>query len=384
MLNNFIYELRTIFRDEGLLLFLIIVPLIYPLAYSWIYNNEVAHDVAVVVVDQSHSAESREFARRFDASPHTNVAYRASSMAEAQDLIAHQKAFGVLFFPEDFGRNINRHEQAHVSVYCDMSLLLAYKNIYQTVMAVSSDMNKGIQAHVLNNKTVREDEVATAPLTFEEVAMFNTTGGYANALLPAVLVIIIQQTILLGFGLTFGTRRERGQPLLRSRNGGFLAILLAYLLVYIPIATYLWLAVPEMFSLVSIIYPGDLALLILPYLLSCILFSMFTMQCIRQREDVMLIVVFTSVPLVLMSGVSWPMSNMPAVWYVVGHLFPSTLGVEAFIRMSSMGCRISEVQNVVLMLWIQALIYGALAYLTHRFCSPSTTPSVSEENSVEV
>ena len=44
-------EMMQVFRDEGVLIFFIIVPLIYPLLYSWIYNNETVRDVPVVVVD---------------------------------------------------------------------------------------------------------------------------------------------------------------------------------------------------------------------------------------------------------------------------------------------------------------------------------------------
>ena len=44
-------ELKRMFKDEGVIIFFIVVPLLYPLLYSWIYNNEVVHEVPVVVVD---------------------------------------------------------------------------------------------------------------------------------------------------------------------------------------------------------------------------------------------------------------------------------------------------------------------------------------------
>ena len=47
-------EFKNEFRDEGLLIFCVLVPLLYPLLYSWIYNNEVVHDVPVAVVEMSH------------------------------------------------------------------------------------------------------------------------------------------------------------------------------------------------------------------------------------------------------------------------------------------------------------------------------------------
>ena len=44
-------EMRLVFKDEGVLIFFFLVPLAYPLLYSWIYNNEVVREVPVVVVD---------------------------------------------------------------------------------------------------------------------------------------------------------------------------------------------------------------------------------------------------------------------------------------------------------------------------------------------
>ena len=70
-------EMRNVVRDEGVLIFFILVPLAYPLLYSWIYNNEVVREVPVVVVDQSNTSESRKFIRLADASPDVRVAYRA-------------------------------------------------------------------------------------------------------------------------------------------------------------------------------------------------------------------------------------------------------------------------------------------------------------------
>ena len=52
-------EMKQVVKDEGVLIFFILVPLLYPLLYSWIYNNEVVRDVPVVVVDDCHSPLSR-------------------------------------------------------------------------------------------------------------------------------------------------------------------------------------------------------------------------------------------------------------------------------------------------------------------------------------
>ena len=73
-------EMRNVFRDEGVLIFCILVPLGYPLLYSWIYNNEVVREVDTAIVDLSHSHSSREFIRDYDASPDAKATYYCNSL----------------------------------------------------------------------------------------------------------------------------------------------------------------------------------------------------------------------------------------------------------------------------------------------------------------
>ncbi|MBR4722767.1 MAG: ABC transporter permease, partial [Muribaculaceae bacterium] len=83
-------ELRQVIRDEGVLMFLVLVPLGYPLLYSWIYNNETLHETPVAVVDQSHSALSRQFIHDCDASPDVHLKYYAEDLDEARSLVSRQ------------------------------------------------------------------------------------------------------------------------------------------------------------------------------------------------------------------------------------------------------------------------------------------------------
>ncbi len=360
-------EMKMCIRDEGVLIFFILVPLAYPLLYSWIYNNEVVRDVPVAVVDLSHSAESREYIRMFNASADTRVAYYCNNLTEARDLMGRQKVNGVLYIPSDFAVKLNRGEQTSVGVYCDMSLMLTYKAIYMTSMNVASAMNAGIQikGSSITATTERDEEITTKPLDFEEVPVFNPTEGYGNAILPAVLIIIIQQTLLLGIGLSAGTTREENRyeslVSLRSHKNGLFRIVggkaLCYLMVYSVVTAYLVLLVPKFFGFTTIASGSDLAGLLFPYLLSCIFFGMFISCLIRYRENVILIVVFTSIPFLFLTGISWPLSNIPGFWQGMSWLFPSTFGVRGFLTLSSMGGVLGDAKIPYLALWIQTAVY---------------------------
>ena len=366
-------EMKQVLKDEGVLIFCIIVPIVYPLLYSWIYNNEVVHEVPVVVVDQSHSQLSRQFIRMCDASPDVKVVSYAGNIEEAKSIVSRQKAKGVYFIPSDFAAHINCMEQGVISVYCDMSLMLTYKAIYQTSVVVTQAMGAEIQKKVSGNYTDREDLITTRPLDFADVPIFNPAGGYGNFIIPAVLMLILQQTLVLGIGLAAGTARERNRfedlvPIHKCYGGVYRIVggkAMCYLMIYIFMAAWLTIIVPRIFSFLTLIHWQDLLTLMIPYLLACVFFGMTVSCLVRYRENVMLIMVFVSVPLLFLSGVSWPQSSIPGAWQGISWLFPSTFGIRAFVRMNTLGGTISDVASEVRCLWIQVAAYFGAACLVY-------------------
>lgn len=367
-------EMKNTFKDEGVLIFFILVPLGYPLLYSWIYNNEVVREVPVAIVDMSHSEQSRKFIRMFDASPDTHAAFYCNNLEDAKNLVGLQKAHGVLYFPSDFSVRVARGEKANVDVYCDMSLMLTYKAIYQTAQAIALDMSSEIQKPQSGSITIRDEDVSTSPLSVERVEIFNSTGGYGNALLPAVLVLILQQTLLLGIGLSAGTARENNRfkdlvPISKHYNGTFRIVMgkaMCYFMIYCVMAAYITLCVPRFFHYTSLVHDTDLIGLMIPYLLSCIFFGMTVSCLVRYRENVLLLVVFTSVPFLFMSGISWPESNIPGIWKGISCLVPSTFGIRGFIKISSMGGTLQDMSEEYKALWIQTLVYFFTACIVYR------------------
>jgi len=373
-------ETVAIFKDSGAVLFCIVLPLAYPILYSWIYNNEVVREVPVVVVDDSHSALSREFIQKVEASPDVSIAFYSNSIHDAQNHIGHGEAYGVIYFPRNFATTVGRHEQSHVSVYCDMSYMLTYKAIFQTVQAVSSVMGTEIQTAVSGAYTNREEQIASKPLDFEEVPIFNTTSGYGNFVLPGVLVLIIQQALLLSVGLLSGTQREKHFPMVKHVIDAYFGKGLAFCIIFSVMLAYCTLVVPRMFGFVMMVHFIDWLIFMTPYLIACVAFAVVGSEMIPFREAVMLTAVCTSVPFLFLSGISWPQSGIPGFWQTVANYLPSTFAIRGFIRMSSMGARIGDVLPEFRALSILAVLYCLAAlgvmyrrYLIHKKYEDSTT-----------
>ena len=142
-------EFYLVFRDHAVLTFFIFLCLGYPLIYTFIYSNEVVRQVSVAVIDQSKSPLSREFLRMWEASPNVKVVAHCNDLGEAQLFMWQKEIYGILEIPADFSKDINRGEQAHVALFCDMGALLNYKALLQATSDVAITLGKEIQVENL-------------------------------------------------------------------------------------------------------------------------------------------------------------------------------------------------------------------------------------------
>lgn len=377
-LNGLFYifkkELKATIKDQGVLIFFLLVPLAYPLIYAFIYTNEVVREVPTAVVDANNSSQSRKYIRMVDGSPDVHIQSYYADMEEARLLLKGQKVYGIIYIPESFSQDLAEGKQAHVSIYCDMSGMLYYKAILLANTETSLKMNKEIQVKRLGNTTERQDEISTTPIEYESVSLFNPQDGFASFLIPAVLILIIQQTLLLGVGLSAGTAHEHNRfrdlvPISRQYQGTLRIVLgksLAYLMIYTVMSTYILCLVPKIFSLVQIAQPATLFWFTLPYLLACIFFAMTCSIFVHHRESCMLIFVFTSVPLLFISGISWPGAAIPKFWEIFSWLFPSTFGINGYVRINTMGATLHDVLPIIRGLWIQAVVYFITTCIVYR------------------
>lgn len=354
----FTHTLHLICTDIGILTFCVVVPFAYPLVYAFLYTGETVRDVPTIVVDECQTATSRQFIRNVDATPDVYIMSHAANMANAKDYIRRREAYGIIYIPREFEKTIVRGGQAHVSIYVDMSGLLYYKAILTATTNVSLDMN----ARIMSSRKA---------IVYEDVSLYNPQNGFAGFLIPAVLVLIIQQTLILGIGMGRGTEAELKRftgisSLWRITDSQLLTLgtALAFLLLYVPVSIWVLGVVPKIFSLNSIGNFWELWAFMLPYLLSCIFFAQSIAGVCRQRESIILLAVFTSVPFLFLSGVSWPGSNMPVFWRNISYFIPSTFAVNGYVKLNSMGAHLPEVWTEWRALWLHTLAWFFVSYFS--------------------
>ena len=366
-----LHEFRSIFRDGGVLLIFFVAGLAYPLLYNVIYSNGILEDSPIAVVDEAVCSESRRYIREMDATREVKVAYRCVNMAEAEQLMQERKVNGIVLFPRDFGEKLARMETATLSVYCDMSSFLYYKN---ALMAANHVMLQEIgqiqlERYAAAGFTDIEAAQLVQPVPYEENNPYNNAFSYSFFLLSAILLIIIQQTLFYGMSLLAGTMREENRSFAslpdRFHGHGVGRIVLgrgaAYWFLYMGIGMYIAFIVPAIFGLPQRGNYWDILLLLLFFVTDCVFFSMTWSTLVTKRETVFVLFLFMSPICLFLTGTSWPTAAIPGFWKVFSYIFPSTFGVQAFINMNSAGGDLATAHDQMIALTIQTVLYFVLA-----------------------
>ncbi len=360
----------TVLHDTGALIFFVLLPVVYPVVYTLIYNPEDVRDVPVAVIDESHTAASRELARMVDATPAANVYDYVPNMSDAKRLMAERKVYAIMHIPADYSKKIGRGEQTTVTLACDMSLLLRYRALLLAMTQIQLRLAQDITGAKIDMMGIdAAGNTAGLPINNESHFLGDTHSGFASFVMPGIVVLILQQSMVLGIVVLGASSRER-----RRRNGGYdprepatpasasvLGKALCFITFYLPATIYVLHYIPEIFSLPHNGSALDYLLFIFPMLVATAFFGQALVGLVKEREDTFLVVVFTSVVILFLSGLTWPRYAMPEIWRIAGDLVPATLGLEGFVRINSNGATLADNASDFIGLWALATGYYALA-----------------------
>lgn len=373
--NYFTGELKECFRDSGAVVMFVVGMMAYPVAYSIGYLKEVVRDIPVALVDLDHSSLSRQLSRMTDATEQLTVLYKPSSMKDAETLFYNGDFAGVILIPSDFEKSIYSGKQTGISVYSDAGHFLLYKQVLAGSLYASQTMGAGIEIKNLlqKGKTVKQANDAREPLNVNVYSLYNPSGGYASFVVPGILIIVIQQTLLIGIGILWAKHTERKKyhylkTAINQRWASFKMLLgqsAAYVAVYVFTS---FLIIGLFYKIIN--FPDKSGLLpvfflLIPYLFSITFLGMALGVMFRKRVHALLFMVFISPSVFFISGASWPVQALPPVLKLVSYIFPSTPMINAFIRVRIMGSGLQSVNYEYHIIVLQMLIFFLIAWLAY-------------------
>ncbi len=365
-------EFRLILASPGAMLFFFALPLAYPIVYAAIYNPEVTRDIPVAVVDRCRTAESREFVRHADATQAMKICGYAADMAEAKRWWEEKKCFGVIEIPADYSEKVTRGEQGVIQFYSDASLLLRYRTFLESLTELQMATDSDLREMAIN--TLGVSGIASAGVSSIQTEAYflgDPQQGFASFIMPGIVVLILQQSMLLGITFLGGASNER-----RRLNRGFdpLAInaspfaeilgkALCYVILYLPLSIYILHYIPTWFNFPHLGNLVEYILFIFPMLLATAMLGLTCVCMVPEKESAFVLIVFTSVAFLFLSGLTWPRYAMQPFWQWMGDIIPATWGMEGFIRINNNGATLSQEAVPYRWLWCLTAVYTLTAWL---------------------
>ncbi|KRG36523.1 ABC transporter permease [Psychrobacter sp. P11G3] len=340
--SSFTQTLKDVFGDKGVLLMLIIAPIIYGFFYPWPYSSEVVNHVPVGIIDYDNSNLSGTLVRYASASPYLDTERFINEQA-AKEAIWSDRIAGYMVIPTGLEEQVQSGEQAHVSVLGNGGYFILNKNVQLGFSQAVGTVSAGIKVKKSIAKGAYASTAAqnTQAVPLRIMPLYNQTEGYGAYVVPAVSVIILQQTLLMATAMLIGTwyEQRRHSTSIRGWLGRIGA--LSSLSFIVGCFYYGWA-----FELHH--YPRGQNMLGTLLFLALFCPTVATLGCVlglwfRQRERSMQILIFISLPIFFLSGYPWPADQLPQVLQVIRWLVPTTPAINTSVQLNQMGASVSQV-----------------------------------------
>lgn len=370
----FIRELRLVSKDINIITILLLAPLFYSFFYGSIYYNKIESNVEISIMDLDHSATSSKIIRYLDSHQTISVAQEINSLEEGKENLITEDAKAIVFFPKDFEATLKRGNRANIKVYLNGTRFLVSNDLNKAINEVIGYVNAGITVKYFETggNNFEQSVGMIDPVKMDTRSLFNFTESYGDFLIPAILILILQQTLLIGLSESIAKERETNsfsslskianwQPRILIHGKGLFYLLLfgSYGLFFFTINFYVF-KIPFRGSFFPVLI--FTALLII----SVIYVSIFISSFFHRKIVSLQFLTLTSYPVFLLSGYSWLYDSLPLYLKGFTNLIPSTPYFEAFTRITQMGAGLNDVLPELAQLTTLTLVGYGLAHFRIR------------------
>ena len=359
--TGFREALQHIASDRAARSVLVGAIVLYSFFYPAPFRPQVAVDLPVAVIDLDMSPMSRGLVRNTLAVRALDVVELGSDFPAARAELERARVEAIMVIQPDFQRDILRGQQGQVALFGNGSLLAhgstALAGFSQALGAFAQD------AAVVQARAAGVG--ARPPLTLVRRPLFNTREGYGSTVVPAVAILIVQQTLLLGIGLVIGTIQARRGPLTLTSGRFFgesaaFATFGTFSLLYFAGFVFWFQDYPRAGDMTG------LAIATLLFVSAVVAMGLFAASFFETRERAFQLIALLSLPMFFLAGVSWPVSAFPAPLVWVAKLLPSTAGINAMVKFNQMGAQVGEAAGELWNLGLLIILYGGLAIWRYR------------------
>ena len=348
-----IKEFYHIFRDRRTMLILLGMPVAQILIFGFAINMEVT-DIAVAVLDPSPDTYTNQIVERINANSYFHVDYNINSQDEIDELFKQNKIDLAIVFPNNFNEDFIQSGASEIQLISDTSDPNTGTIIVNYATGIIADYQKEV-----NN--------ISGPLPYQIAPttrlLYNPEMKSSYSFVPGVMGLILLVISTMMTSISIVREKERGtmevllaSPLKISQI--LIAKTIPYLsLSFINLITILYLA----YYLLGVPIRGSLVLIILIstlYIFLSLLFGLLISTIAKKQvEAIIMSGIGLTMPVMLLSGMLFPIENMPFVLEKLTHIVPARWYIIIIKKLMIQGLNFSSItKEVTILLGMTGLI----------------------------
>jgi ABC-2 type transport system permease protein len=312
-------ELLQVFRDRNMLRIIFMMPLfqLFVLGYAITFDVK---NVGLLVIDRDESLASRSLIDRFSQGEHFTVKRIGDPGSGIERYLRRGEAILALVIPEHFGRDIETGKGAQVGILVDgqnsntAGIALGYCN--RIIYRFMSDRSEMARERLPG---IRRDVRLIEP---ETRIWYNPELKSVYFMIPGIVAILLTVITMLLTGLAIVKEREAGTleqllvtplrpwQIIAGKTIPFAMLGIADLALATTVGV-LWFKIPIAGSI------GLLGLLAFTFILTTLGLGVFISTMAGTQQQALFITWFFLQMFVLLSGIFYPIENMPRAVQVI-------------------------------------------------------------------
>ncbi|MBT0341249.1 ABC transporter permease [Vibrio campbellii] len=373
-------EFRSVMTNPVVVLTVFGGVVFYSFLYPLLYAQQTPREQPIAIVNLDGSQTSLKLERMVDATPQVKVVTRLHTIADAKQAFLNREITGFLVIPEHFYKNLLLGSSPTLAYAADASYFLVYGTVVEGLATAGGTLGAEVKVSkmVIDGVPLSMASHDYSAIKLNMKPTFNPTMGYIEYVVPAVFVLILQQTLIMAIGLQTGTQRHGRGYWSQVPTGALLfARTLVFVAIYYLLSAYYFGFSFERLNVNHIANAVELLTLLLPFLLGCCGLGLWLGYLLPRRELVTLVVLVSSMPLIFLAGFIWPVESIPAPLLWFADLSPSTWAIKGFLALNQMGATWQQVAKHWTALWILTVLWGGVAYwIAKRNTKPVVTESL--------
>lgn len=329
-LKGFFREWKRLWRDKRSLMMFFIAPIFMGVLICGAFSNGVVNHIPMAVVDMQPTAKTRELIRAFEQAERMEITATVQDAETAKQMLEAGEVEGLIVIPADYTRNLQLGRQAEVLIgFNSTNLILSnsgVSSVQQIVKTISAQI--AVKSYVASGSTTAEGTAEVMPISTVMRPWFNSHLSYLVYLAPGLIGTLFHQLFLVSVASSVteekkdgtlsgsGTKREN---IIYFFNKAIFYGVIGFFLLLLNYAV-----MAHVFN-----YPvrgerADMMALCAFFVFALTGMGMLLGLFCKNALHVTQWVIAMTYPFFVLSGISWPHSEMPTFLVQIAQIFPLT------------------------------------------------------------